>query len=372
MFSHDPVGAPLASEEIKKALGKQVALDTTAAATLALLDSEVQDQLIGAFSVIKATTPAYKDALQAQQSFRLRSTMTIAWNTEEQDLVRYTITEEEADRLAQHSDRTVAIFERANHKSWQEFKRLKDYGEHTAWLTTLDYALTNEVAFWCDDLGLRLVALQEGQPTFGTVDLLRSLADAGKIFETQREIAESILISNYHVDLDSSSKVWRLAAQIDGWKAEGTSAILTRPSSWQDSHKALALLGDGILNNAEASPEIVRIWVANAAIGLVAITGNHSERSSHNLGLLLRYCLIQSWKRPDLFSFMLQGIRQAIPPSSAISDPLEDVLRSFHMLFHEEFGPIVAKVRLFEFVRHLDESDKHLASRIVLTYPSDP
>lgn len=371
IFSHDPVGATLAATTIETALNKHVALDTSAAVTLALLDADVQDQLIGAFSVLRTTTATYKDALQGQQSCQLRSTMTIGWNTEDQELVRSTITEQEADRRAQHSDETVAILKRAQHKSWQKFKYLRDLGGDAAWLSTLDYALTNKLAFWCDDLGLRSLALQEGQPTFGTVDLLRALTKSGQISEQQRDVAECTLISNYHVDLDSEPHVWHLAAQIDGWMASGAAAVLTCPSSWRDTWAALDLLAEGIRHNREDSPETVGVWVNYAAHGVVALAGEDIGQVSHNLRLLLHFCFAKTGIRPDLFSFVLRGIRQAIAPSQGVSDPLEHVLREFHTIVNEKFGPTVAKAKLIEVVSHLDESDKYLASGIILTYPPE-
>lgn len=371
IFSHDPSYAPLAADTIEKALDKHVALDTSAAVTLALLDSDVQDQLIGAFSVLRTTTPTYKDALQGQQSCQLRSTMTIGWNAEEQKLVRNEITEQEADRIARHSDATVAILKRAQHKSWQKCNHLRDLGEGAAWISTLDYALTNKVSFWCDDLALRSLALHEGQPTFGTVDLLRALTKAGKISEQQCAVAESTLISNFHVDLDSEPRVWHLAAQFDGWKASGAAAVLTRPSSWKDTRAALDLLAEGIRNNREESPETVGVWVNYAAHGVMAIAGEESGQVSHNLRLLLHFCFAKTGGRPDLFSFVLHGIRQAIAPSQGVSDPLEFVLREFHNMVNESFGTTVAKAKLLEVVSHLDESDRYLASGIILTHPTE-
>ncbi|MGP9785261.1 tetratricopeptide repeat protein [Glutamicibacter sp. 287] len=371
IFSHDPSYAPQAANSIEKALDKHVAVDTSAAVTLALLDSEVQDQLIGAFSVLRTTTPTYKDALQGQQSCQLRSTLTIGWNAEEQKLVRNEITEQEADRIARHSDATVAILKRAQHKSWQKFNHLKDLGEGSTWLSTLDYALTNEVAFWCDDLALRSLAVQQGQSTFGTVDLLRFLTDAGNISEQQRDAAESTLISNFHVDLDSEPRIWHLAAKFDGWKASGAAAILTRPSSWKDTAAALDLLAEGINNNHEKSSEAVGFWVNYAAHGVMTIAGEEIGQVSHNLRFLLHFCLVKTMSRPDLFSFVLSGIRQAIEPSQGVSDPLEHVLRDYHNIVNKLFGPTMAKAKLLEVVSHLDDSDRYLASGIILTQPSE-
>ena len=61
------------------AFDSRVVIDASAAATLTLLDPAIVDKLVGAFLALETTDSAYRDALGAQQSLNMLSTMTLSW-----------------------------------------------------------------------------------------------------------------------------------------------------------------------------------------------------------------------------------------------------------------------------------------------------
>ncbi|WP_146113387.1 MULTISPECIES: lipopolysaccharide assembly protein LapB [unclassified Arthrobacter] len=357
IFSSDNEQQIVSETNISEALNKHVSLDTTAASTLALLDDKIQDTLIGKFSVLKTTTPIYKDALEARLSLQRRSTMTVGWNKEAQKLNFHSISDDEAEKRYSHIEATVSILERAHRKSWPQISFVDNDLPRSAWLSALDLALVNRTAFWCDDSSLRSLATLLGVPTFGTVALLRYLSKIGEIDEADLDAAEATLVANFHVDMNPDISTWIEAARIDSWKAAGAASYLSFAAVWNNPMKAYAFIQEFIKNNAENGEEDLEIVAFYAAKGVLEFAGDSPESQSSNLQLLLKFLLVNLRLRIDLIPHILKAVRLSFKDSNEVRDPLLPAVEELYLLFKSDFGKPIAQNRIIDILSNLDESD---------------
>jgi len=367
VYSHGPAQAESSRAAIESALGSVVAIDTTAAVSLSSLDAELRDQLTGAFASLESTDTAFRDAQRAQQTLNLRSTMSVNWSEEEQRVVPAVISEEAAEAAAESANRTVQILQACTRRNWSGPRHFKDLQMEGAWLSVLDHAVGSQTPLWSDDLVLRLLAAEKGLATFGTVDLVRELVRINRLSPELGQVAEAMLLANFHVDLGFKPEIMRLAADLTGWKGAGVAASLTRPGTWEDPRAVVDFLFEALAKVVPTSPDIAQAWVQCAATGLISIVDLPGP-ASLNLRRLLSEMLPQSWMQPDTLPFVLRGIRAAGRESSMdINDPLQSVLAEMHQKFLEDHGSAAAAELLLMWVRHLDPGERQMAARIVLT-----
>ncbi|MFJ4286840.1 tetratricopeptide repeat protein [Paenarthrobacter nicotinovorans] len=366
VYSQNPLRAEEARLSVAAAIGHLTAIDTTAAVSLALLDPQIADQLTGVFASIESTDAAFRDAQRAQQTLDMRSTLSANWNEQEQRIVASVITAETANKAAEMARRTVATLRAATRRNWSAPRHLADLGMSGAWLSTLDYAIDSDTPFWSDDLLLRLVALEYGVSSFGTLDVIGELVRTGRLSPDIGQVAEATLVANYHVDTGFKAEVMRLAAELTGWKGAGAAAALTRVNTWDSPPQVVEFLHEALSKVVRESPDSAQEWVRNAATGLINIV-DHDLPASLNLQLLLKGMFPQPWMQPDTLPFVLKGIRNAAKDSELeIEDPLQEVLSLMHRKFLEEHEPAGAAELLLMWVRHLEVSDREMAARIIL------
>lgn len=366
VYSFDPNAAELAATSVTKSLGGSVVLDTTAAVTLALLGDPIADQLKGAFGSLQTTDLAFRDALATQESLAPRSTMSVGWDSDSDRPWVHEVSEEVADHLARQADAVQCQLTATRRRSWQveHFHKLEMRG---AWINTLDLAVSTRTPYWSDDLLLRSLARQEGLPTFGTVDLIRALNRAGRITQQERQVAEANLIANFHIHLGFDVETMQLAAQLDGWRAAGAAATLSKPQTWSDPEPVLEYLLSAMERNHSAAPDQVRLWTAQGAVGLLRLADGERPGAAGNLRLLLERAMVQRWMRPDILPHVILGIRDVRRLDASVDDPLVPFLTALHEGMKSEYGARLAAYLLLAWVQHLEPDDQQLAARIILT-----
>ncbi|QIX27061.1 hypothetical protein ncot_10985 [Nocardioides sp. JQ2195] len=366
-YSHFPPMAADAKAAAAGALDTRVVIDPSAAATLSLLDPTTADTLVGAFVALETTDSAYRDALGAQQSLNMLSTMTLGWDAKQN---RPRITEtgmDEAQAFATRGDRVVGLLARSERRGWPGLKRFAELAGDTTWLSAIDLALSEQRAFWCDDRSLRQLAASDGAMTFGTVDLLTALEAAGRISTELGAAVRATLVAGYHVDLDFDPDVLTLAAKLDGWLPKGAAASLARAHTWSDPAECVRFVTTAIATIADESATGIAHWTAAAGLGLVRITAGNVAGASENLNILLTHFLSQPWLRPDTFPFVMQGIRTALDELPGAADPLRTVLTRIYGQIAEKHGAPQAAEFLLMLVANLEEEDRVTAAGIILT-----
>jgi tetratricopeptide (TPR) repeat protein len=367
VYSHNPAQEDQSRLAITDALGGSVAIDTTAAVSLSLLDPQLAHQLTGVFASLETTDVAFRDAQRAQQMLSFRSTMSATWNEAQQRLVPSVISEQEADRAAERANRTVEILHACKRTAWTSPRHVGDLQMKGVWLSTLDQAIDARTAFWSDDMLLRLVGLEYGLKSFGTVDLIRELVRAQRIQPELGRLAEATLLANFHVDLGFNLEVMRLGAELTAWEGAGVAAALTRPSTWETPRQVADFLHEALSKVAQNSPTALQTWVQCSATGVMRIVAD-AGHASWNLRFLLRDMFPHPWMRPDVLPFAVRGIRAANNGSHLeADDPLQPVLTGLHQQFVKDHGPAAAAEFLLMWVQHLEPADRQTAARIILT-----
>jgi len=367
VFSHHPPTADVATAAATAALGATVVIDGSAAATLSLLEPGIVDRLLGSFLTVETTDSAYRDALSSQQNLNMLSTMTLGWDAENQRPLMNETCEGGVEALARRADRVVELLSRSHRRGWPGLKRFAKVAGEGTWLSALDFAISEQRAFWCDDRSLRQLAASEGAQTFGTVDLIAALGAAGKIAPEVGAPARATLIAAFHVDIDFDPTVMELAAEVDGWEPKGAAVALSRVHSWPVPADCLRFAAGAMARVASSSPAALAGWTWSVAVGLVRITDGNVEGASENVRILLSYLTSQPWLRPDTFAFVLQGIRAATAELPGITDPLRAVMERIFAVISEKHGAPQAAEFLLMLVANLDEKDRITTAEVILT-----
>jgi hypothetical protein len=367
VYSHLPPMAVAGQATAAAAFGSRVVIDASAAATLTLLDPAIVDKLVGAFLALETTDSAYRDALGAQQSLNMLSTMTLTWDAKQKRPIISQTEPEEAEAFARRADRVVELLARSERRGWPGLKRFAEFAGEGTWLSALDLAMSEQRVFWCDDRSLRQLAASEGAQTFGTVDLLAALEVAGLLAPDLGAAVRASLVVGYHVDLDFDPDVLTLAAELDCWLPKGVAAALARVHSWSDPAACVRFASTAMAQIASTSPTGIAHWTAAVALGLVRITDGNVEGASENLKILLTHQLAQPWLRPDTLPFVMQGIRTAVEELPGTVDPLPVVLARTYTQISEKHGAPRAAEFLLMLVANLGEEDRVDAARIILT-----
>lgn len=367
VYSHLPSMAAAGQGAATAAFGSRVVIDASAAATLTLLDPATVDKLVGAFLALETTDSAYRDALGAQQSLNMLSTMTLGWDAQQNRPLITEISLDDAEAFARRADRVVGLLARSERLGWPGLKHFAEFAGEGTWLSAPDLAMSEQRIFWCDDRSLRQLAASEGAQTFGTVDLLAALEDAGMLAPDLGAAVRASLIAGYHVDLDFNPDIMTLAAELDGWMPKGAAAALARVHSWSDPAACVRFASTAMNRIATTSPTGIAHWTAAVALGLVRITDGEVEGASANLEVLLTHQLAQSWLRPDTLPFVMQGIRTGVEELPGTVDPLPAVLTRTYAQIAEKHGAPQAAEFLLMLVTNLVEEDRLEAARIILT-----
>lgn len=363
---HDPTRAE-GRRVVSEALDRSVVIDTTAAHTLTLLDQSIRSRLFTVFGQVLTTDPAYRDALQGQESLALQSTMSVGWDAAANQPSIDVIDEEVASELAERADRLCEILRSAVRKPWPGLKALHDLPRDLDCLASLDMAAAEGRAFWCDDAVLRALASSQGVAAFDTVDLLRHLATEGRLQVDLLTVSEATLLRNYYVDLEFDRTAYDFAATMDQWRPRGAAFAITRPAAWTDPPSVIDFMFSAVQQRADVALEDIEGWITAAALGLVRIAPN-AQAAGANLGLLLRQCLGRSWIRPDRLPVVLRAVRVGLQERPGITDPLEEVLRETYRSLVDQHGHGLAAPLLISLFQSSSEPDRLTAARVVLTH----
>lgn len=351
----------------RRAVGLRVVLDTTAAATLAILDPSLTDRLIGTFSSVTTTDAAFRDALATQQSFAMRSTLSVAWDRESERSVVHEIDEELLEQLRAHARGLVDVMERTSRRVWTHPSHFTVVDADWTWFSAADVAAADDVALWTDDRVLRVLMAAENRAAFGTVDLLRYLGSIGSIEVDLQRAVEADLVRRYYVDLGFDPAVMTLAAQMEGWNAGGAAASLQRVATWTDPGATAAFWLEACAQVAATNPDELRRWVANATVGLIKICGTDEEAAS-NLQVAMKQLLSQSWMNSDALPFVVDGIRLGVTEvGRSVDDPLRPVVSELYRALSRRLGWSAAAQYVVLLSRSLSDGDRTVVAEIVLT-----
>ncbi|MFI0192950.1 hypothetical protein ACH4PW_36150 [Streptomyces sp. NPDC017082] len=360
---------PAETEAAQAALSGRVVLDTSAAATLALLEPGVSEQLVGHLQAVTTTDQLLADALRAKESIALRSDMTLAWDEHNTRAAVLLSAPEELAELRSTAARLVEIMQSTPRVARPELRSLPRLtrAHGTAWLTAVDYAKEHSLLLWCDDRVLRAVARTQGVAAFGTLALLDTCAHSGLLTSDEHLVVKAELLRNYFVDIPFSAGLYRVAAQADGWQAKAAAVAISRPAAWSDPQAASTFALDAASRVIGSLPHEASGWLSAAYAGL-----HRATRPSHrrrNLQILIWQALTQPWITASSLPFVLTGLRTGMDSVADSDASLQAALAQYYQALVDELGHITAASVLMSLFALTDEDDKAAAARTVLTHP---
>ncbi|MFF8415066.1 tetratricopeptide repeat protein [Streptomyces omiyaensis] len=370
VYAADAVTHPAEAAAVQAARSGRVAVDTSAAVTLALLEPGVAERLMGHPRSLVTTDQLFTDALHAQESLALRSDMVLTWDEGDARPAVRTTSAEQLTQMRTTSARLVEVVRAMPRVPRPELRSLRQLPVHrtnTQWLTALDYAKEHGLVVWCDDRVLRAVARSEGVGTFGTLALLDARVDAGLTTPEEAVLTKAELLRNHYVDIPFSAGLYDAAALADGWQAGAVAMALSRPSAWTDA-KATAAFALAAASRAIGTlPHEATGWISAAYGGLHRATPlSHRQR---NLQAFSLQVLMQPWISSATLPFAWAGLRAGAETVGDSGTSLEEALSLYYRALAEELTPLVAAGILTAMFVHTDEADRAMAARVVLTSP---
>jgi tetratricopeptide (TPR) repeat protein len=344
-------------------------LDTTAAVTLALLDRQVSEPLIGYVQAVMTTDQLLADALRAKESLALQSELTLGWDERSGSPAVSSSTPEQMAALRATATRLVEIMQattRVSRPELRSFPPLPGGPRGTQWMTAIDYAKEHGLLLWCDDRVMRALARTEGVAAFGTLTLIDACHSAGLLASPEAAVIKAELLRNYFVDIPFSTELYYAAAQADGWRAKAVAMALSRPTPWSDPQAAARFALDAASQAVTSMPDETPGWLGAAYAGLHrASLPSHRQR---NLHVLCWQILTQPWISASSLPFTLAGLHAGIQAVADTDAALKAALTQYYGTLVEQMGHIAAASSLMRLFALTDERDKATAARTVLTY----
>ncbi|MGW6130792.1 PIN domain-containing protein [Cellulomonas sp. NPDC055163] len=366
VFGFSSLGEESRATAAAAAINGPCLIDATALATLTLLDQATVNDLRARFSELISTHAVFHDALSAQTSLAMRSTMSVGWDPATEQPRVSTISESAASALSSRADRLVELLHRTRRRTQPPlttFAQLNDHDSAHVWLGPADLAANLGQPLWCDDIVLARVAASTGVQVFTTVDLVRHLRLVGDYSTDIADTIEAQLLHNYFVDLGFRSDVAIHAAELASWRIEGSAFALTRSQTWVEPDGVITFVETAVARAPDLA--ILEGWVTAAALGVASDLPD--DAASSNLQILLRRLLAQPSVRLEQVPMVLSGIRAPIAQKPGIADPLEATLRDLHVALVAKHGHQVAHILLLGLLQYASDSDKAVAARVVLT-----
>lgn len=227
-------------------------------------------QLRASFARLDLPRPADHDVLNAVEGFRAPSHETLYFDTSIQAVRGRDADLAAQERLLDHGEWVAAQVTEVVVADWPHLVALSDGLDDTflPWLSALDMAKARGLPLWCDDLGLRTLAANDGVSTFGTTDLIAALTAEGQVEPGAAQDALRQLRQEYAVDLPLDADWLRLSAASEDWRPGPAAFYFTRPAAWLEFEDAYALWSELAQWAATTEPVRVAGWVHAAAYGV--------------------------------------------------------------------------------------------------------
>lgn len=284
-------------ESARAALGQSVVVDVATVVTLTSFDEP--GELTGHFAAPYVPAAAMVDLQRA--SFDIRSLAgspgSMSWDPDREAVAVSQLDEAEFQRLMDRVDRIDAYTDRLSVRTPTHLRVTDELGKdphHQAWTEALELAAEQEVALWCDDLGLRRLARAYGIPTFGTPALVDAIRDAALRDSTTTESDEVIIdravalnrsmAKDWVVDLPLYAEDLFAIVESESWAARSGAIAISRPAWWVANPDGVGVVRTLYEHVRAVAPDQLPAWQYAAMRGIARAL--ESEAGSGVLALL--------------------------------------------------------------------------------------
>ncbi|WP_436500377.1 NACHT N-terminal Helical domain 1-containing protein [Actinokineospora sp. HUAS TT18] len=349
-----------------------VVVDTTTVAVLDTLPHSIRSLALGLFRRVITCDLTLHDARVARDALASRSTGSWGWDEDAQTGRLYETSDEEADRLAEESDRLVLSIEQLIRKP-RPLTRIEprlDEQSYHPWAPLLDLAADQQAPVWADDAALRALARSVGIEAISTAAVLQRLLNEELINAQEHQAAITTLFRARVGDFQFTSHRLIEIAEEEGWQAGSVAMALGRPSSWRNAEATLPFVGKLVQQVAQHRPDALPQWAywlargaayafcrtpqlaSNAVAGVVALAIHHANASGPLLRAVVDRC------RAALFDVVL--VRQDVV------DPLPLAAEAIYRTLLELLPPALAAQYVVAAVAQLEDRDRHAVLRMIL------
>lgn len=350
----------------RESLNNVVILDSSALATLSILDPEIADQFLGLFMSLKIPSAVLHDAQMTTRQFTNTQSLNIGVGHDGRPLVT-NITEEENHRRLTRSMAMVSIAERLTREVYPTltlFAEMQDSAHPHEWLLAADLAGSTGTALWCDDKVLRDLASSSGIRTFGTPALIELLRRDSHWTAELEQQQLAWLIHNSYVGIPFDEQIMELAATLDSWRPSGAALAIAWAPIESDT-ATLVRFVLGALRNSFGDPSAVEGWVEAASRWLLSIAPSPQSGSS-NLALWFANLLSEAWVSSSTLPHVLKGIRAAGNDESETSEMVSTVLGSFYSHIAKKSDHVTAVEYIKELIQLAPERDRSLVLQRII------
>lgn len=267
--ANDPSRIESELNAARRAIHQAVAVDSS---TL-VLGGHIRNawpELRGAFARLEIPSPAQADILRTVEDFRRPSHGSLYYDTS-LEAVRVSDADPSVQaQLLDHAEWIGGELAELTVVDWPTLRMLSGNldDRFLPWLCALDLAKSQGLPLWCDDVGLRTLAVNDEVATFGTAALLAALVEAGAIGQGTAQGVLRQLRESYAVDLPLDAEWLRLSAGSDEWRPGPSAFHFSRAAAWVDFETAFSLWSELAQAAGNVDPIRVTGWVHAAAVGL--------------------------------------------------------------------------------------------------------
>lgn len=343
---------------------QEVVIDPSALATFSLFPDHWL-AVLGVFSRLLVTTPAYHDIQSARASLAVKSTMTLGWDTRAGIPRVHEIPQEVADELARRSDwiaKAASGLGLVDIHELETFPGL-EFERFAAALTSLEIARRQGVPLFSADAGLRLLARSMDIPTFGVLSLLQVMESRGGLPSGSVASMVGVMRREFVVDLETTQEDLMSLAAENAWQVGPASYVMTRPAFWRNRQEALNAYKQACNQVATQNREALPGWVGAAVYGIAL--GQDSRRIAGLAGSLLTYATVAAEFDQESFARLLGAVRSATEDLGG-EDPLPTTLGQLIDAFKEQFHPELAARMALVVASQLPETDRQMVVRLIL------
>jgi hypothetical protein len=224
------------------------------------------------------------------------------------------------------------------------------------WLSALDLARSRGLPLWCDDVGVRTLAMNDDVPAFGTAALLESSAiDRGRAQGVLRQLREA-----YAVDLPLDAEWLRLSAGSDEWRPGPSAFYFARPVAWIDFETAYWLWSELAQAAGDAEPLRVAGWVHASALGLAAAVD--ALRAPQVLAGIAAKGIVLANFDPEALAACTARVRE-VARAAGIQSPVPHLMTMLHQHLTAAIGAEAATRLILS--EHLADEDRAVVRDLV-------
>ncbi|WP_147453837.1 hypothetical protein [Nocardiopsis sp. Huas11] len=349
-------------EAARAALGRSISID---ASTL-VISGYIRDlwpHLRGSFSRLDLPQPAHADVIRMVDDFRSPVHGTLYFDTSVEAVRGAEVDPEIQERLLEHGEWVAAQIADLRVVDWPHLSVLREglNDRFLPWLAALDMAKSQGLPLWCDDLGVRSLALSDNVSVFGTTALITALTETSAIEEGTAQRALRKLREEYVVDLPFDADWLRLSAASDEWRPGPSAFYFSRPGAWVDLENTYRAWSELAQSAAEAEHVRVAGWVHAAALGLASAVDG--AKASNALAAIAGKGIVITYFDPEALAACVARVRE-VALAAGIRNPVPTLVATLFEQLTEAVGAETAARLVMS--EHLADEDRAVARDLVL------